>query len=338
MRQVWISQAGPPSVLQVREAPDPTPGPDDVLVDVAFAGINFADVMARIGVYQDAPPLPCVVGYEVSGRVRALGERIADLAVGDEVACITRFGGYSSVVVAPRAQVMKLPPRTSLDAGAAIPVAYLTAWIMLIEVANVQRDELVLVHSAGGGVGQAALQVARMRGARVIAVASAGKHARLRSEGVVATVEPDRAAIERAVRAHGGERGVDVVLDPNGGASFRDGYGWLAPLGRLVMFGASTIAPGERRSLIAIARGLLTMPRFGAIELMNDNRVVAGVNLGHLWGEPAKIRRMLDDIVGHVASGDFSPVVDRVFSFEEAGEAHAYIQARRNFGKVLLRP
>ena len=177
-----------------------------------------------------------------------------------------------------------------------------------------------------------------MRGARVIAVASAGKHERLRGEGVVATVEPDRAAIERAVRAHGGERGVDVVLDPNGGASFRDCYGWLAPLGRLVMFGASTIAPGERRSLLAIARGLLTMPRFGAIELMNDNRVVAGVNLGHLWGEQAKIRRMLDAIVGHVATGELTPVVDRVFSFEDAAEAHAYIQARRNFGKVLLRP
>jgi NADPH:quinone reductase-like Zn-dependent oxidoreductase len=156
--------------------------------------------------------------------------------------------------------------------------------------------------------------------------------------GVIATVPPEPAAIERVVRAHCGQRGVDTVIDPNGGRSFRESYALLAPLGRLVMFGASTIAPGERRSLLAIARGLLAMPRFGAIELMNDNRVVAGVNLGHLWGEQTKIRRLLDAIVGHVGTGDFTPVVDRVFTFEEAAQAHAYLQARQNFGKVLLRP
>ncbi|MCA9545416.1 MAG: alcohol dehydrogenase catalytic domain-containing protein, partial [Myxococcales bacterium] len=158
MRQVWIpKKVGGPGVLQVREAPDPTPGPGQVSIDVAYSGVNFADIMARMGLYPDSPPRPCVVGYEVSGTIRAVGDGVTGFTPGQRVVCATRFGGYTDVLVSPANLVVALSEAVDLQAAAALPVNYLTAWIMLVHLGNVQPGERVLVHSAGGGVGLAAL-------------------------------------------------------------------------------------------------------------------------------------------------------------------------------------
>ncbi len=338
MRQVWITRSGGPEVLAVREAPDPTPGPGQVRIRVAAAGVNFADVMARIGLYPDAPPLPCVVGYEVSGTVDALGGGVAAPPVGARVLALCRFGGYSDVVVVPAAQVAPVPEGLSLEAAAAIPVNYLTAFIMLVRLGNLQEGETVLVHAAAGGVGQAALQLATWRGAKVIGTASASKHERLRALGVAHCIDYHSQDFEAECKRLTSGRGVDLVIDAVGGASFRKSYRCLAPLGRLFLFGASSMATGERRSIVAALRGLLSMPSFRAIPLMNANKGVFGVNMGHLWDEAGKLRAMLLQILALCESGHVTPVVDRVLPFHEAGDAHAYLQAHRNFGKVLLTP
>ncbi|HYW06617.1 MAG TPA: medium chain dehydrogenase/reductase family protein [Longimicrobium sp.] len=338
MRQVWITKRGGPEVLGLREAPDPQPGDGEVRISVASAGVNFADVMARLGLYPDAPPLPAVVGYEVAGTVDRVGPGVAGVREGDRVAAFTRFGGYSSSVVVAAAQAIPLPDTLSFEKGATIPVNYLTAWIMLVHLGCVRRGDRVLVHAAAGGVGQAALQICGWRGAEVIGTASASKHERLRAMGAAHVIDYRTHDFEAEVKRITGGRGVDVALDAVGGDSFRKSYRSLAPLGRLYVFGASSMATGARRSLMAALAGLARMPRFHPLGMMNGNRGVHGVNLGHLWGGADLLARMLGEIMERVADGTFDPVVDRSFPLERAGEAHSYIQERRNFGKVLLAP
>ncbi len=338
MQQVWIPRRGGSEVLEVRDAPDPKCGDREVLVDVKAAGVNFADVMARMGLYPDAPPLPCVVGYEVAGIVRAVGGSVREFQPGQRVVGLTRFGGYASVVAGPVQHFVPLPDGVDVETAAAIPVNYLTAWLMLRRQASVRAGELVLVHSAAGGVGQAAMQICRSVGAKVVASASAGKHARLREAGALACVDSRADDVVTRVREITDGRGVDVVLDPIGGASFQRSYACLAPMGRLCMFGASSFAPGTRRSIAAVLAGAVKMRRFSPVSLMNDNRGVFGLNLGHLWEEATVIREIFQEIVDLVDAGTFAPVVDRAFSFEQAGDAHAYLQSRASFGKVLLRP
>ena len=173
MRSVWIPRIGPPEVLELREVPDPHAGAGEVRIRVAAAGVNFADVMARMGLYPDAPKLPCVVGYEVAGTIDEVGAGVAGVAVGDQVIAPTRFKGYAELVVVPAAYVVPLPAGMGFEEGAAIPVNYLTAILMLEVLGNVRRGDRVLIHGAAGGVGLAAVQLCRIYGAEIIGTASA---------------------------------------------------------------------------------------------------------------------------------------------------------------------
>jgi len=338
MRQVWITKRGGPEVLQVREAADPRPKEGEVRIRVATAGVNFADVLARMGLYPDAPPLPTVVGYEVAGTVDAVGAGVTGFREGDRVGALTRFGGYADVVCVPALQAFALPATLSFEKAATIPVNYLTAWIMLVHLGNVHAGERVLVHAGAGGVGQAAVQICRWRGAEVVGTASASKHARLREMGVAHCIDYRTQDFEAEVRRLYGKQGVDVALDAVGGESFKKSYRCLGPLGRLYVFGVSSFAPGRRRSVMAAVRGLVSMPRFSPIAMMNGNRGVHGVNLGHLWHRTELLNQMLGEIMALVADGTFDPVVDQVFPFGRAADAHARLQDRGNFGKVLLAP
>jgi len=332
MRAVVITKHGGPGVLQVQQRPDPAIGPGDVRIDVAAAGINFADVMARMGLYQDAPPTPCVVGYEVAGTVLELGEGVQGVIPGQRVLAGTQFGGYASQVVVPAGDVVALPERLSFEQGAAIPVNYATAWAGLIGYGSLQAGERVLVHSAGGGVGIAATQIAKRYGAEVHGTASPGKHERIRELGV------DRA---HDYNASGWEQGLgrfDVILDAVGGPSFRKSYSLLAPGGRLVCFGASSVVSGEKRNLPAALKAVLRMPRFNLIKQMQESKAVIGLNMLTLWKDRGTLAPWIDPLQAMLEDGTIEPVVAGVFGFEQAGEAQSMIVERRNVGKVVLTP
>lgn len=338
MRQIWITRAGGPEVLEVREAPDPAPRAGEVRICVHASGMNFADISARIGLYPDMPKTPCVVGYEVAGVVDAVGAGVTSVAVGTRVMALTHFGGHADTVVTRAKLVWPIPGGLAYTEAAAIPVVYATAWLMLVRLGNVQSGERVLVHAAAGGVGQAALQICRWKGARVIGTASASKHARLLAAGVEHCIDYTKDDFEVAVKRLTGGRGVDIVLDAVGGKSFAKSYRSLAPLGRLFCFGGSAFQPEGRRNLGVLLKTYLELPRFKPFDLMDANRGVFGVNLGHLWEMEDALQGILGEISAKVADGTFAPTVDKVFRFDEVRAAHLYMQERRNFGKVVLVP
>ena len=334
MRSVWIPRAGEPEVLEVRDGPDPAPKPDQVLVRVRASGVNFADVAARLGVYPDAPPFPCVVGYEVAGTVEQVGADVHDVRPGDRVLALSRFGGYAEAVAIPASQVFAMPAAMTFEEGAAIPVNYLTAILMLRRFANVREGERVLVHAAAGGVGMAALQLCRIAGAEVIGTASASKHDTLKQMGVAHCIDYRTEDFEEGVRRFTGGRGVDVVLDATG--AFRKSYRCLAPLGRLVCFGLSQASSGMGPSRLRALLAVLRLPWFHPIRLMNDNKAVVGVNLGHLWDQIGMLRREMTGLLADYDAGRIKPVVGKTFPLALAAQAHRFLQERRNVGKVVL--
>jgi synaptic vesicle membrane protein VAT-1 len=336
MRQAVIPRHGPPDVFEIRQSPDPVPGDGEVRIRVRAIGVNFADVLARLGLYPDAGKPPLVVGYEVAGVVDGAGRHVSGLHEGDRVLALTRFGGYADVVVVPAAHVFRAPDILSDAEAAAVPVSYLTAVLALYRLAALSSGETVLVHNAGGSVGVAAVQLARLRRATVIGTASALKHAALRRFGVDHAIDYRSADVAAAVHDLTRGRGADVILDPLGGESFTTSYRMLAPLGRLVIYGLSAAATGERRSLLGAFRAWMATPRFKSMSLINRNRGVLGLHLGHLWDERARIAPFVELLMHELAGGRLSPVVARTFSLEHAAEAHRYIQNRQNIGKVVL--
>jgi NADPH:quinone reductase-like Zn-dependent oxidoreductase len=338
MRQVVIPRLGPPSVLEVREAPDPTPGEGEVVLKVSHAGINFADLLMRMGLYPGAPKLPSVVGYEVSGTVESIGAGVTNWKVGDRALALTRFGGYAERVAVLATRLFPIPAGWNDVEAAAFPVNYLTAGAMLLGQANVQPGEVVLVHGAGGGVGLAALQLCKQRGARVIATAGTSKHERLKAMGVEVCLDSRQPVRPETIRELTSGRGADVILDPIGGDSFRRSYASLASLGRLVLYGASALAPGRSRFWPSVLWGLFRMPRFAALDLVGKNLSVMGFHAGRLAGDEAKLMRLMEELLRLAAAGHLRPVVDSVHSFADAPVAHARLQERKNFGKVLLTP
>jgi synaptic vesicle membrane protein VAT-1 len=340
MRQIWITRAGAPEVLQVKEAPDPEPKAGEVRIRVAASGVNFADIMGRLGLYPDLPPIPVVPGYEVGGRVDAVGAGIEANWNGRDVLAATRFGGYADTVCVPVGQVFARPPGMSASEGAAIPVNYFTAWQLVVVMGGLKRGETVLVHSAGGGVGIAATQIAKHLGARVIGTASAGKHAELRALGIDHLIDYRTEDFEARTREITGGRGVELILDAVGGESWKKGYRMLAPTGRLGMFGISAAVTGKKRSVLAMLSTLANTPwfQFNPVSLMNANKGVFGVNLGHMWGEIDRQRGWADQLFDLWAQGAIKPKIARSFRFDEAPQAHHFIQDRENVGKVLLVP
>jgi synaptic vesicle membrane protein VAT-1 len=336
MRQMVIPRYGAPEVFELRESPDPAPAAGEIRIRVRAAGINFADVLARLGLYPDAPKLPMVVGYEVAGVVDGIGAGVVGLGDGDRVVALTRFGGYADTVVVQAGQAFALPEGLSDAEGAAIPVNYLTAALALYRMAALQPGETVLVHNAGGGVGIAATQLARLRRATVIGTASTMKHAALQAFGVEHALDYHLVNVVDEVRRLTNGRGVDVVLDPIGGRSFSDSYRLLAPLGRMVIFGLSAAATGERRNWLHAIRAWMLSTKFDPMSLIHRNRGVFGLNLGHLWDERRQLAPVMAMLVSEFSAGRLRPVVARTFPLERVADAHRFIQARQNIGKVIL--
>jgi NADPH:quinone reductase-like Zn-dependent oxidoreductase len=339
-RQIVISKAGGPEVLVDRESPHETVPAGHVRIKVAAAGVNFADVVGRLGNYPDAPPIPYCPGYEVAGTITELGAGVAELAVGQRVCSLVKFGGYADEVVARAEGVFALPDKVDLIASAGIPVTYLTAHTCLFDAAALVRGKSVLVKGGAGGVGSAAIQLLRGTGIRVLSTAgSASKVDWLKAQGVEHAINYNEEDVAARVKETTGGRGVDAVLDSVGGRGLMESVAMCAPLGRVVSFGVSAISPGKTRSILAMAREGLPMRFFNLIPLFGANVGIHGINMLALAeADPALIRAKMTDILARVAKGDFAPVIAERMPLDAKGAqaAHHYLQDRKNIGKVVL--
>lgn len=341
IRSVEITRHGGPEVLKLVETPSPVlERPDGIRIAVAACGVNFADVMMRMGLYPEAPKPPFVPGYEIAGTVTEVGEQVSRFRPGERVLAGTVFGGYSSEVIVPEHQARKTPAALSDLEAAAIPVNFLTAWIALQEMARVREGDRVLIQSAAGGVGTAATQIARNAGARVTGlVGSEAKRARVLELGAtecLLSADWETMSDFEAVR----DGAFDVILDNEGGRSLARNFNRLAPSGRVIHSGVSGMVGGRRKSLIHALLHLVRTPLLHPLKLTSENKGVFGLNLLHLFGpeHDSLIQRAFDRVLAEVAAGRLKPVIGKTFALSETGAAHDWLQSRGNTGKVILIP
>lgn len=339
MKAITIPKYGAPDVLEVRTHPDPEPGEREVLVETRACGFNFAELMARQGLYEDAPAPPCVVGYEASGGVKAVGKGVSRFEAGDHVVVSTRFGGHASVLCVDEKQVVSMPDGMTFEQAAAMPVNFLTAYHMILHVAHLRGGERILIHMAAGGVGTAAVQLAETVGdVEIYGTASPSKHDLIRELGCDHPIDYRSEDYEERVRALTDGEGVDVVLDPLGGPDWKKGYRLLRSVGRLVTFGFANMFTGPTKNWLNILYQYIWTPSWDPLQLMEDNKTVSGVNIGHLWDRRDLLREEMDAILELYREGSIAPVIDSSFPFSRADDAHRRMQNRENTGKILLVP
>jgi NADPH:quinone reductase-like Zn-dependent oxidoreductase len=339
-RAVRIERLGHPEVLVERTIPLPEPGPGEVHLRVAAAGVNFADLLMRAGLYGTVPPRPYSPGFDVAGTVERVGPGVSGWEPGARAVALLRHGGYAHDVVVPDRQLFPCPDSLPLESAAAVPVVFLTAWVCLFEAARVRAGEVALVLNAGGGVGTALVQLAARHGLRVIGTAGTDRKRRFVTAQLGAEACFDsRGAWEASVEQVLGPRGVDVAFDPLGGAATAACRRQLAPLGRIVFYGLSQAMPGWRRSTWRALRAWLATPRFHPLSLVEPNAGVLGVHLLHLERRETVLLRALPEIFEGITGGSLRPVLDRAFPLDGPGAvaAHRYLHGRANLGKVVLR-
>lgn len=332
MRALVITKSGSLDVLKVQERPDPTAGPGEVVVRVAAAGLNFADTMARKGIYPDAPPYPAVMGYEVAGTVEALGEGVDRFAVGDRVFGGTHFGGQAELAATAAGNLLPIPDGISFEQAAAVPVNYSTAWTALVLHGNVQPGDRVLVHAAAGGGGIAAQQIAKACGAEIYGTASPGKHDAVRAQGAAFAIDYTARDWWRELPQF------DLVLDAIGGKVLKRSYRLLRPGGRVISYGVTALAAGERRNPLRLAGQFAQMPIFHSVQLASASKGVIGLNMLRIWDDRGTLEQFIAPLQQMFNAGQISPVVAASFPFERAADAHRMLLGRANIGKVVLTP
>lgn len=337
MKAFLLPRFGPPEVLTWCEIPKPDPGEGEVLIRVRRIGLNFAEVFTRLGVYPGVQRPPFVPGIEFSGVVEALGAGVKGLRRGDRVFAFTRQGAYAEFVSTPADFVMKIPAKMSYDAGAALMVTYLSALHGLVTLANIRRGEKVLIHAAAGGVGTAALQLARHLGAETFAtVGSAEKFAIAKEQGadhIINYRTEDFASVAREVtRGYG----IDVVMDSIGGSVFRKSWKLLAPMGRYVLFGFAAVTGPRSVPRLQALYEYLQVPRIFPPAIVSRNVSLMGFNLYMLTHKVEYFRGLIGDIMALAKRSIVKPVLGAVFPFEKMIDAHAFLQSRKSFGKVIV--
>jgi NADPH:quinone reductase-like Zn-dependent oxidoreductase len=254
------------------------------------------------------------------------------------VGSITRFRGYSDRVCVPAGQAYPLPEWLSFEKAAAIPVNYLTAYALIVVMGSLHEAESILIHNAGGGVGLAALDIAKKIGAVTYGTASQGKHKFLTERGLDHPIDYRNQDWQPQLIQLTNGRGVDLIIDPIGGAHWKKSYNALRHTGRLGMFGVSIASANGIAGKLKILKAVIQMPRFHPLGLLNKNRGVFGLNLGHMWHEPEKVALWMRDILRGVEEEWIQPHVDQTYSFDDVGKAHRRLEERKNTGKVILVP
>ncbi len=340
-RKIVIHKAGSYDRLSIETAKAAAPGPGEVAIDVHAVGVNYADVIVRMGLYASAKELvgwPITPGFEVSGVVRAVGPGVTDLAPGARVLGITLFGGYASTVVIPRHQVFELFEGVGFPEAAGFPAVFMTAYFALHHLAHPRKGDKVLVHSAAGGVGGCLAQLAKRAGCEVTGVVG-GTHKvdvarKLGCDHVI-----DKSVETLWKRAEEiAPKGFDVVLDANGIATLKDSYEHLRPAGKLVVYGFSTMMPkkGGRPNYLKLASDYLRTPRFNPLDMTNQSKSVLAFNLSYLFDRNDILAEAMGDLMSWWRAGEIQAPSVTTYPFEKVADAHRDIESGKTVGKLVL--
>ena len=336
MKSVILTKYGAPEVLKVKEFENPEPLDNQVRIKVHYAGINFAEIMARMKLYPGGPKPGSVLGGEVSGIIDKIGKNVKELNIGEKVMGLSLSGSYSSHVCIDKNSIIPLPENFELDEAAAFPVAYITAYMMIFDLGNLQEGDTFLIHGAGGGVGTAAIQLAKTKNIKIIGTSSSWKHDKISKMGVDKCIDYNTDDTEKEIMDYTQGKGVDLVIDPIGANNWKLSYRVLAKMGKLIIYGDQNLVKGDKLKPLVAIKEMYSMPKYRPMDLMANNKTVMGYHLGRFKGHEWKVQRSIKNLVKLVNENDLHPVIDSKFSYNEASKAHRYIQNRKNFGKVLL--
>jgi NADPH:quinone reductase-like Zn-dependent oxidoreductase len=334
-QSIFVTKHGVPDVLKLKPDSLKEPIIGEVCVKIKYSGINFADIMGRMGLYPTAPKPPYVPGFEIAGIIEKTGEDSTKNLVGRAVVGLSRFHGYSTHTNVPLNQLFFIDEKW-LNVAAAIPVNYLTAYFMMVHQAAIRENEWFLIHGIGGGVGIAAIQIAQHLGVKIIGTCSGWKHNQIHEMGVEHVIDYRSENFKDRVLEITDGNGADVIIDSLGGRALKDSYGCLAEFGRLISYGFSKAAPGTKKNILKIIPEYLGMPKFNPMHLMSKNKGVFGFHLGLIQKRQDLVKKYGSLLLKWLDDGIISPKVDTIFPLEKAAEAHQYISDRNNFGKVLL--
>ena len=335
MKKIIYPKIGGVDSIEIVEGDDPTASEGEVVVRIHRAGINFADLMMRQGLYGSNPDFPFTPGYEASGVVSEIGEGVSGLKEGDRVLAMTGFGGYSEKVSIDASRVFKLPDLVTFDQAAAIPVTYGTAYHMLFHLGRIRPGDTVLVHHAAGGVGTAVAQLCKVAGASlIIGPASSTKREFVESIGVK-FVDREKEDFVQVCKDLTGGRGVHHSIDPVGGKNLLRSYKATRKGGKVYFFGASSAVKGDSRSWITALKMWLNTPKLDPIKMMSSNKALFGVHMG-LLDDPSIFKDHLEALSKLLEGGDIDPIIDSVWAFERVADAQMHMHERKNRGKILL--
>ncbi len=326
IKVIEIKKAGDARAFQVKELEAREPLANEVMVDVHFSGINFADILMRQGLYPGAPAFPFVPGYEISGVIKKVGKDVVLFKEGDRVVAGCHFGGYASCVTLPDWQVKPLPESWSLEEGASVTVSFLTAYLTLFDEGRVRTGDKVLIDCATGALGSLCTQMLLSNGVHVHGLTSSPNKKSVLEERGVKAFTHDEFYADSSLKDY------DFILNSQGGASIKKHYNRLAKTGRVVCIGASGAVGAGKRNIFKALKTVLSMPKFNPIDLMNDNRGIYGLNALKFFEDAEFLSKRMD----RFADFDAKPVVDKAFPYQDVGEAHSYIEQKRSRGKVLL--
>lgn len=341
MQKIQIRQAGGYDTLELVEAEDLAPEAGQVVVATHASGVNYADCIVRMGLYESAKKYvgwPITPGFDFAGVVQALGPGVERLRVGQPVFGVCRFGGYASQVRVHQNQVFALPPTMSMLQAAGTPTVFLTAWYALRELCRLRPKMKILVHSASGGVGSAALQLARAFGCEPVGVVGgAHKLETARKNGAVAVIDKYAPDLWQQIRRAAPE-GYSVALDPNGEATLMQSYRALKPTGRLIIYGFSSMLPKNKGkpSYWRLASKYFRTPRFNPILMTGSNKSVMAFNLSYLFEEHALLQEAMTELLELFAQSRLKPLETRSFPLAQAAEAHRELETGTTTGKLIL--
>ncbi|XP_076470899.1 synaptic vesicle membrane protein VAT-1 homolog-like [Babylonia areolata] len=339
MKCVMLMGFGGTKMMRVQQRPQPSPAKDQLLIRVSICGMNFQDLMIRQGIVDSPPKTPLIMGSECAGIVEALGPDTDGFAVGDRVMALTDHTAWAELVTVPANQVYRLPDNVTFQDGVCLLVHYVMAYILLFDLANVRQGQSLLLHSAGGGVGQAILQLlATVGNVTVFGTASRCKHDRIKDQ-VTHLLDHNSDYVQEIRKVSA--KGVDVVLDCLGGEDTNRGVALLKPLGKYILYGSANVVTGETKSLLSFAKSWWQVDKVSPVRMCDENRCVGGFHLRHLLfrhGQHAYIHDVVSRLLELYTQGKITPVIDSVWAFEDVGQGMQKLQDRQNVGKVLLDP